>query len=91
MNNLKPKDPQNPSGPVIIHGYKIYINRNTCIGCGTCAGVSPKAFTLDGEGKSVIIDTADQETIETIIMAAQACPVKAITIENEKGEMVFPK
>ncbi len=85
------KDPQKPSGPVIIHGYKVYINRNFCIGDAVCAGVAPKAFTLDDEEKSVILETADQETIDTIILAAQTCPVQAITIENDKGERVFPK
>jgi len=84
MDDLKLKDPKNLSEPVIIHGYKVYINRNACIGCGTCAGIAPKAFTIDNEGKSVIINTADQETIETIIMAPQVCPVKAIIIENDK-------
>lgn len=80
----KVRDINNPSGPVIIHGYKVYINRNTCIGCGTCVGVSPKAFTLDDKGKSIILDTVDQEALESIILASQTCPVKAIVIENLK-------
>ena len=90
MNNFKPKDPQNPSGPVVIHGCKIYIDRNICIGCGTCTGISPKVFAVDDEGKSIILDTADQETIEAIILASQSCPVRAIIIEDEKGR-VCPK
>lgn len=91
MDIQKTKDPQNPSGPVVIHGHKVYIDRDKCIGCGTCAGVSPNAFAISDEGKSVITDNADQETIEMIIMAAQACPAKAIIIENEKGERVSPE
>ncbi len=91
MSDLQLKDPKKPSGPVIVRGYKVYVDRNICIGAATCIAVAPKTFALDDEAKAVILDTADQETIETIIMAAQSCPVKAIIIEDEKGQRVFPE
>ncbi len=91
MNNLNLKDPKNPSGPIAILGHKIYVDRNLCIGAASCVAIAPNAFALDDEQKAVILDTADHETMETIILAAQSCPVEAIIIENERGERVWPK
>lgn len=89
MSNLK--DPKNPSGPVIVHKYKVWVDRALCIGAATCIAVAPNTFELDSEAKAVILETTDQDTIETIIESAKACPVAAIIIEDEKGNRVFPK
>jgi len=91
MDNQKVKDAKNPSGPVKVKNYKIWVDRNLCIGAATCIAVSPKAFALDSEAKAVILETADEDTIENIIEGAKACPVAAIFIEDEKGNRVFPK
>ena len=43
----KLKDEKNPSGQVILKsGYKIWVERNLCIGAATCIAVSPKAYVL---------------------------------------------
>lgn len=92
MDNQKLKDPQNPSGPVVLKsGYKIWVDRGLCIGAATCIAVSPKTYVLDKEAKAVILDTVDEDTIENIIESAKACPVAAIIIEDEKGNRIFPK
>ena len=91
MNNQNFKDPINPSGPVAIQGHKVFVDRKLCIGAASCVAVAPNAFALDDEKKAVILDTADYEAIETIVLAAQSCPVEAIIIENEQGERVWPK
>lgn len=88
----KVKDAANPSGPVILKsGYKVWVDRNLCIGAATCIAVSPKVYVLDKEAKAVILDTADEDTIENIIESAKACPVAAIIIEDAQGNRVFPK
>lgn len=73
---------------------KVKVDRNLCIGCGTCCAIAPKTFELDQEGKSTIkrkdgIKTSDQtnfseinDTEENITNAAQSCPVNAIIVEN---------
>lgn len=91
MDDIKLKDDQKPSGPVNLHSYKVWVDRNLCIGAATCIAVAGKTFQLDKEAKAVILETADQDTIETIIDSAKACPVGAIFIEDEKGNRVFPK
>ena len=88
----KLKDPQKPSGPVVLKsGYKVWIDRGLCIGAATCIAVSPKTYVLDQEAKAVILESADEDTIENIIESAKACPVAAIIIEDEKGNRIFPK
>lgn len=90
-NSQKPLDAQKPSGPVIIKKYKVWVDRDLCIGAATCIAVAPKAFLLDKEAKAIILESATEEEVNTIIDAAKACPVAAIIIEDEKGNRVFPK
>jgi len=88
----KIKDEKNPSGPITLKsGYKIWVDRDLCIGAATCIAVSPKVYVLDKEAKAVILDTIDEDTIENIIESAKACPVAAIIIEDAQGNRVFPK
>ncbi len=90
--DAKLKDPQKPSGPVVLKsGYKIWVDRGLCIGAATCIAVSPKTYVLDQEAKAIILESADEDTIKNIIESAKACPVAAIIIEDEKGNRVFPK
>lgn len=85
-------DEKNPSGPVKVKKqYKVWVDRNLCIGAATCVAVSSKSFALDNEAKAVILKTIDEESLENIIDAAKACPVSAIFIEDENGNKIFPK
>ncbi len=88
---MQPKDPANPSGPVQVKNLKVRVDRDLCIGAATCVAISAKTFTLDSEAKSIVLETADEESEEVIIEAAKGCPTVAIIIENEKGERIFPK
>lgn len=70
--------------------FKIKIDRNLCIGAASCVALAMKTFELDGENKAVIIDE-DGDEAETIKLAAESCPTKAIILENiETGEQEYP-
>ena len=84
-------DQKNPSGPVIVGTLKMHVDRDLCIGAATCIAVAPKTFVLDSEAKAVFLQSAQQETPETIIESAKACPVAAIIIEDETGKRIFPE
>ncbi len=58
----------------------IKINKETCIGCGTCAIICDKVFKInDDEMKAEVIDAeADNECVQEAI---DACPVNAISRE----------
>ena len=69
---------------------KIVVDRNKCIGAAPCVAIAGGVFQLDGEGKAYVVDPngADDETIK---MAAEACPVKAISLFDEKtGKQIYP-
>lgn len=83
-------DLQNPSGPVMVGGLKITIDRDLCIGAATCLAIAPEVFALDNEAKAIILDCTDETPQDVIIDAARACPTAAIIIQNETGEQVFP-
>jgi ferredoxin len=67
---------------IMVRIKKIEIDKNKCIGCGTCASLAPEVFELDKNNKSTVknINGAD---VETIKLAADSCPTEAIKIEME--------
>jgi ferredoxin len=83
-------NPQNPSGPVTVKNLKMYVDRNLCIGAATCVAVAPKTYVLDSEAKAVYLNSMNEDTEETLIEAAKACPVAAIIIEDLAGKKIFP-
>jgi ferredoxin len=83
-------DDSDPKVTRKIRGRTIRIDRNLCIGAGTCVAVAPKAWALDNEAKAIILDTAEEESDETQLEAAKSCPVMAIFITDEKGKQIFP-
>lgn len=61
--------------------FKIILDKNKCIGCGTCAAVCPGNYELGKDGKA----RALKEEVESLgcnRIAEETCPVKAITIKS---------
>ena len=67
-------------GAAIINTEKMALNvdKNKCIGCGTCVSLCPKVFKIDDNGKAVVADEKG-DTEENIRMAIDSCPVQAIS------------
>ena len=68
---------------------KIVVDRELCIGAAPCVTVAPGVFQLDEENKAYVVDQNGADA-ETILLAAQACPVQAIIIYDENGSQVYP-
>ncbi len=68
---------------------KVVVDRDLCIGAAPCVTVAPGVFQLDEENKAVVIDAKGADD-ETILLAAQACPVQAIIVYDEDGNQVYP-
>jgi len=62
---------------------KIKVNKNKCIGCGTCVAIAPESFRIGEEGKAEAIEPPEDGE-EKIKEAAESCPVGAIEILNIK-------
>lgn len=55
----------------------ISVNKETCIGCGSCVALCPETFQMGNDGKSEVIS---QDNIECAKNAAESCPVQAIIV-----------
>lgn len=72
--------------------YKIEINREDCIACGTCYCLDTEHFESDEEGKAQVINGQTDEKLSTgtftndnIAQAQEAedsCPVSIITVSK---------
>ncbi len=70
-------------------GYRIVVDRVKCQGIAACVSAAPDVFEIDKEGKAIVID-AEGADDETIVAAAEACPLEAISVFDEEGGQVYP-
>jgi ferredoxin len=86
------KNPQSTGAPVTLkNGWTVEVDHSVCIGAAPCTAMAPNSFALDSENKAGILQSIDNDDMDTILNAARACPVAAIRIKNEKGEVIFPE
>lgn len=96
MDDANQNQPQNATNPstdqeVVIGKYKIKVVRDGCIGAASCVAVAASTFQLDSENKA-IIQEGSSDSGDSIIMAAQSCPTKAIIVtDTETGQQVWPE
>lgn len=69
---------------------KIVVDKDACIGAGSCVVVTPGVFQLDEKNKAYIVDpnTANEDDI---ILAAQSCPVLAVKLFDKDGKQIWPE
>ena len=85
------KDNLKPAGPVVLkNGWTLEVDHGVCIGAAPCTAMAPNTFALDDDAKAAILATVDEDDQETILNAAQSCPVSAIRIKDASGNQVFP-
>lgn len=69
----------------------IQIDEGKCISCGTCAALAPQTFQLGDNFKSTVKEDSEDD-LQTILKAAQSCPVGAIAVKDkETGKNLYPK
>ncbi len=68
---------------------RIYVDRDLCIGAASCVAIAPGVFSLDDENKAIVINDKGADD-ETILLAAQSCPTRAIILFDEKGNQIYP-
>lgn len=71
---------------------KIVVDRSACIGARSCVLVAERTFQVDDENLAyVTTDSSQYEDDDTILLAAQACPVLAIHLYDAAGKKIFPE
>lgn len=68
---------------------RVVVDRDACIGAAPCVTVAPGVFQLDEDNKAYVVDQRGAD-VETIMLAAQSCPVQAISVFDEQGKQIYP-
>ncbi len=68
---------------------KVRVDRDVCVGVSNCVVVAPTVFKLDDENKATVLDASSVDE-DTLLSAAQSCPVSAIIVEDDKGNQIYP-
>lgn len=72
-----------------VHGLRVVIDRDQCVGFGDCVQEAPEGFKLDADTIAVFVEPEAVER-ERLLRACDACPVDAITVWDESGKQVVP-
>ncbi|PYO97532.1 MAG: ferredoxin [Gemmatimonadetes bacterium] len=72
-----------------MHGLRIVIDRDQCVGFGDCVKAAPEGFKLDEDTVAVFAAPEAVER-ERLLRACDACPVDAITVYDESGNQIVP-
>jgi ferredoxin len=65
---------------------QVTVDRSLCIGSGDCVDTAPDVFQLDDEDKAIVVDP-DGAPLDDVIAAAGNCPVSAIFVAGEDGDL----
>ena len=71
-----------------LNRIRIEVDRDLCIGSGDCVDSAPDVFCLDDEGKAIVLDQ-DAAPVAEVVDAARNCPVTAIFVIGEDGD-IYP-
>jgi len=74
----------------VVHGLRIVIDRDQCVGFGDCVKEAPEGFRLDDETIVVFTEPEGVEP-ERLLRACDICPVDAITVWDETGRQIVPQ
>jgi ferredoxin len=70
---------------------RIVIDRDACAACDICRELAPNTFEIDAGAKANVKDPGGDPR-ETILAAADGCPMGAITVyDGDTGERLVPK
>lgn len=58
---------------------EIAVDRQLCMGSGTCVVLAPATFAQDGDIKAVVIDPHGDDLV-AVKEAVNACPMGALTL-----------
>ena len=73
-----------------VHGLRIVIDRDQCVGVGDCATAAPVGFKLDADTVATFLEPERVER-ERLLRACDACPVDAITVWDLDGRQLIPR
>jgi ferredoxin len=74
----------------VARKVRVWVDPQICVGNAMCESIATKTFRLNDNRQSEVINP-EGDSVETILEAAENCPVSAIFVEDaETGERLFP-
>jgi ferredoxin len=73
----------------IVHGLRVVIDRELCVGFADCVKEAPEGFKLDEDTITTFLNPEAVER-ERLLRACDACPVDAITVWDTDGTQLVP-
>ena len=68
---------------------KARVDRDLCTGIGNCEVIAPTVFKLDEKRKAIVLNP-NSTSRDTLVEAAENCPMEAIIVEDDNGEQLYP-
>lgn len=68
---------------------RVRIDRTLCVGFGDCITEAPDAFALD-ESDVVVFRAPESANPLQLVRACASCPVDALTVWDEEGNILAP-
>jgi ferredoxin len=69
--------------------WRIAVDRDVCVGSGSCAGIAPGHFRLDRDRSCAIKEWVEPD--ELVLDAADSCPTEAISVYGASGDQLAPQ
>ena len=61
--------------------WRLVVDRDRCMGTGTCMLYAPGTLDYDADGKAVVTDPLGAD-LESATSAVEACPTRALAIDH---------
>jgi ferredoxin len=78
-----------PSGAEGFGAVRVEVDAPNCIGCGGCTAFAMQTFSIN---EDLIVElTGKLDDLDSLLSAADACPVYAITVIDADGTRLYPR
>lgn len=72
-----------------LGAVRVEVDSPNCIGCGSCTAFAMRTFIINDDLIAEL--TGELDDVDSLISAADACPVYAITLIDVDGTLLYPK
>jgi ferredoxin len=72
-----------------IGGLRVRIDRTLCVGFGDCVTAAPDAFVLGADDVVIFLSPESVNPLQ-LVQACTSCPVDALTVWDEHGNVLAP-
>jgi ferredoxin len=66
---------------------EIAVDREACMSSTACTSIASRTFAIDDEGISTVLEPPGDD-VDTIVDAAESCPVRAIRVRRAGRDLV---